>query len=149
MNKNQEGKRKKLRVTDGHRITFLTATDIHKLIGVTKSHAYRWIKDPSTLPKHQLELLQIKALGTIPGFDPGWYLTPDGINSPSGRMICQNQLEQVEHILQFMFSTEAREQEIEGMKAQIEWLRKRLTTPPKLRKYSAPKVIQLDHKKAQ
>lgn len=148
MNKNQERnqeKNLKLHVTDGHRIEFLTAQQIHDLLGVTKSHAYRWIKDPDSIPERQMELLRIKALGSLPGFDPGWYATPDGINSPSGRTICQNQLEQIEHILQFMFSTETREQEVADLKAQIEWLRKRLATPPTLRKYSAPKVIQFDH----
>ncbi len=150
MKKFQDGKAArnvKLQLTDGHRIKLLTAAELSELTGVTKSHAYRWIKDPSTLPDRMRDMLEMKALGKIPGFGPGWYFDDNGIQGPRGEAFTEYELD---NFGQAMTIVRNYDRDILKLRQQIDWLQQKLQTPPELRKqYSKPKVIQFhEHVKA-
>lgn len=148
MKKNQDVRRAKnlkLTVTDGWAIRKITALELSQLAGISKQHAYKLIADPDSIRPGMWELLRLKLLGAVPGFEPGWYVTEDGIKAPNGFTYSQHDLEHYGFAVQVARNYR---QDMQTLEERIEWLRRRLSTPDKLRKYSSPKVVQFKHLKA-
>jgi hypothetical protein len=77
----------------------LTAEQIARLAHTSVKNAYRWIDEPSRIPRASWELLQIKALGLIP--DPnfeGWRVVDGEIFTPDDKQFGLEALRQFQMV---------------------------------------------------
>lgn len=126
---------KKLHLQNGMNVVFLTADQITTLTGVSKSHAYRIIKDPvKYLTGPLYELLCIKALGQIPGWPTGWRFDAENslMITPEGKTLHHVDLENYAFAQQLLRLLEG---ETEISRRRIKELENRLSLPRELRLY--------------
>lgn len=147
----RELRRKKLHISDGNRSAALNATQIKDGLGCSLSQAHRLINGENQLSDSNRELLLYKYLGVISGC-PGYYLEPEGIRAPTGYLIGTADLENISLVNQLVNSLTLENQtlreEIEQLKARIEWQNQKLTLPEYLRKHTGPRVVRFkDHDK--
>jgi len=121
---------------------FLTASEVSALGLVSRAHAYKIIADPDKYLSAQVkELLTIKVLGQIPGWQPGWRFdsSQQRIHTPDGKSLSCDELENFAFVQQLLnlFEVDNRDQaqQLEQQKKRIEELENRLKLPPKLRLY--------------
>lgn len=143
----RELRRKKLLITDGNAGTKINADQLANALQITRSHAHKIINGAAKLTPANNELLQFKFLGKIPDFD-GYYITPDGIRAPNDYMITIADMENISLTSQLLGSyerdNETLREEIEILKARIEWLNQKLAQPERLRKYTGPRVVKFE-----
>lgn len=141
----RELKRKKLHISDGNRSSALNATQIKDALGCSMSQAHRLINGENALSDSNRELLLYKHLGVISGC-PGYYLESEGIRSPNGYLIGTADLENVSLVNQLVNSLTLENQtlkdEIEQLKARIEWQNAKLAQPHNLQKLTGPRVVK-------
>ncbi len=126
---------KKLHLCNGNGVVFLTADQIVTLAGISKSHAYRIIKDPvKYLTGPIRELLCIKALGQIPGWPDGWRFDAEHSHliSPEGKTLHHIDLENYAFAQQLLRLLEG---EAAVSRRRIKELENRLALPRELRVY--------------
>jgi len=121
---------------------YLTAKEISELGLVTLSHAYRIIADPDKHLSAQVkELLTIKVLGQVPGWNPGWRFdsAKQELISPDGKTLNCEDLENFAFAQQLLRHWEhlARDNKeaLATQKARIQELENRLKLPRELRLY--------------
>ncbi len=121
---------------------YLTAKEISELGLVTLSHAYRIIAAPDKHLSAQVkELLVIKVLGQIPGWQPGWRFdsAAERIYTPDGKSLTCAELENFAFAQQLLslWEIENRDktQQLEQQEIRIKELENRLKLPAKLRLY--------------
>ncbi|WP_299203287.1 DUF3653 domain-containing protein [uncultured Amphritea sp.] len=121
---------------------YLTASEVSDLGLVSRAHAYKIIADPERFLSAQVkELLIIKVLGQIPGWQPGWRFdsAQQRIHTPDGKSLSCEELENFAFVQQLLslWEVENRDQaqQLERQKQRIEELENRLKLPPKLRLY--------------
>ena len=117
----QIAKRKRLRVlvhtSTGTLSASLDAQQLADMCYVTKSHAYRWIKE-QIIPKGYMELIQIKALGLIPSMEwEGWRVKDGILFSPRDFEFTPEEIDQVQTIRDLNRFNNKR---IESLKYQLE-----------------------------
>lgn len=125
-----------------HSRLLLSAQQIAELALVSVSHAYKIIADPDKyLTLQTRRLLEIQALGQIPGWEPGWKFDTlsQEILSPTGFRFHCIDLDNFALTQQLLRGWEriARDYEAQILeqKRHIEALEKRLSVPTKLRLY--------------
>ncbi|WP_261840906.1 phage protein [Aliamphritea ceti] len=126
---------KKLHLCNGNGVVFLTADQIVTLAGISKSHAYRIIKDPVKYLTGPLrELLCIKALGQVPGWPDGWRFDSENSHliSPDGKTLHHVDLENYALTQQLFRLLEG---EAVISRRRIKELENRLSLPRELRVY--------------
>lgn len=115
----------------------LTADEIARLAHTSKKNAYRWIDDPTRIPRASWELLQIKALGLIP--DPhydGWRVVKGTVYTPDDKSFNLESLRQFHMVYQ---ENRALRQELGLNRPE-----KQVQTPPTPRR-SLPSAYALGH----
>lgn len=133
---------RKLQLTDGDKFAFLTAKEVADLAKISLSHAYRIVKDPDKYLTGPIrELLTIKALGQIPGWEPGWRFNAKDqtLISPDDKALHCTDLENYALAQQLLTHWESiardNEQAIAEQQQRIEELQNRLKLPRELRLY--------------
>ena len=121
---------------------FLTASEVSALGLVSRAHAYKIIADPDKYLSAQVkELLTIKVLGQIPGWQPGWRFdsASQSLITPDGKPVHCDDLENFSMVQQLLrqWETLARDKETElaDQKRRIQELEARLKLPRELRLY--------------
>lgn len=121
---------------------FLTAQEIQSMGLVSRAHAYKIINDPDKYLSSQVkELLTIKVLGQIPGWELGWRFDSanQALITPDGKSLNCAELENFSMVQQLLshWETLARDNEsqLATQKARIQELENRLKLPPELHLY--------------
>lgn len=91
---------RKLKLQYGHSMASLDWQDICDLTACSRSTAYRWIDDPTSIPNPMLELLQVKTLGMVPGWGPEWTLDREGVWTPNRKYVSTVDLENLAMTMQ-------------------------------------------------
>ncbi len=81
------------------RTAFLSTQEIVNLTGLARRTAQTYVKDPGCIPNHVRELLEIKALGVIPGFNEA-YIADGTIYLANGMRFTVDQLVAVTYTMQ-------------------------------------------------
>lgn len=147
---------RKLQLNDGDKIALLTAQEIAELGRVSLSHAYRIVKDPDQhLTATLRELLTIKALGQIPGWEPGWRFDAkqQQLISPEGKALHCRDLENYALAQQLISHWETiahdNDKALIEQKKRIQELENRLSLPRGLRLYVNDSLKQRRSSKVQ
>lgn len=88
---------KKFHVSDGISSARLSAKQVAALLSVSIKTVYRWMNG-ATMPSGYRELLEIKALGTVPGL-PGVHVWEGELFTPTGYQLNAVELDQYGRML--------------------------------------------------
>ncbi|WP_286238528.1 hypothetical protein [Neptuniibacter halophilus] len=124
---------KRIKLSDGYRTAIVFENDLVEICGFSKSHANKIINKKQKLSDAHKELLQLKLLGKIPGWPPGWYVIDGEISCPNGYLVNSIQMENFSFFMSIMGDIH---RDLNRLQEENQKLRKELKNSSEIRVYT-------------